>query len=88
MEKEQRALNMDVIFRQGGGDDKNDEGVYIRPHGTGDHATDAGHGWPVLVETYNGRPQVVIWSDINNDEPTHVIDLSGALESSRIQEDN
>lgn len=74
---------MEVIFRHGGGDDKADEGVYLRPTGTGDLSTDEGHGWPVLVETYNGKPQVVIWADINQEDPTHIIDLSLAIESNR-----
>jgi len=76
---------MEVSFRKGGGDGMTDEGIYVRPDSTGDHVTDAGHGWPVLVETYNGKPQVIIWSDINQEEPTHIIDLSQALESNRAE---
>jgi|TARA_R110000824_G_scaffold116455_8_gene267916 hypothetical protein len=59
------------------------EGVYIRPEGTGDHTADSGHGWPVLVEIYEGRPVVRIWADINDEDPTHIIPLDGALESNR-----
>ena len=67
-----------------------DEGPYVlvRPEGTGDMPSPAGHGWPVLIEIYNGTPRIIIWSDINEEDPTHTIDLSGALESSRIEEDN
>lgn len=39
---------------------------------------DAPNGWPVSCEIYEGRLQVVVWADINAEDPTHVIDLSGA----------
>lgn len=37
----------------------------------------------VHIEVYDGVPRVLIWGDINDPDPTHVIDLSGALESNR-----
>lgn len=37
----------------------------------------------VYIEVYGGVPRVLIWGDINDPDPTHVIDLSGALESNR-----
>ena len=54
---------------------------YLRPAGTGCRWND--DNWPVLVEIYEGRPQVIIWADINKEDPTHEIDLSGALEVHR-----
>ena len=67
-----------------------DEGnaVLIRPEGTGDYGSAEGHGNPVLVEFVNGTPRVFVWADINQEDPTHMIDLSGALESNRTEEDN
>lgn len=32
----------------------------------------------VLIELANGEPQVVIWSDINKEDPTHIISLKEA----------
>lgn len=59
------------------------DGILIRPKGYGDHYTENGHGWPVLVELCNGQPRLVVWSDINQEDPTHIISLDGAAESLR-----
>ena len=63
----------------------NDDGPYVlvRPEGSGDFGSGEGDGWPVLIEIYEGKPRVIIWSDINQEDPTHEIDLSGALEVHR-----
>jgi hypothetical protein len=37
----------------------------------------------VLLEHYEGVPRLVVWADINNEEPTHIIDLSGAEKKRR-----
>lgn len=42
-------------------------------------------GRPVIIDLFNDKLQVVVWADINNEDPTHVIDLKGALESERRQ---
>ena len=60
--------------------------VLIQLEGTGDMPSPAGHGWPIMVEVWEGKPRVIIWGDINKEDPTHVIDLSGALESRRDEE--
>jgi hypothetical protein len=54
--------------------------LIIHPEGMG---TWDGPYAPVLLERHEGKPRLVIWSDINRQEPTHIIDLSGALESNR-----
>jgi hypothetical protein len=38
---------------------------------------------PVLLERNEGRVRLVVWADINEQDPTHMIDLSDALESNR-----
>ena len=38
---------------------------------------------PILLERHDGKLRLVVWADINEQEPTHIIDLSGALESNR-----
>lgn len=42
-----------------------------------------GHGWPVAVEVYKKELRVLVWGDINQEDPTHIISLEGALESNR-----
>jgi hypothetical protein len=32
----------------------------------------------VYIENRNGVPHVIVWADINSDDPTHVISLEGA----------
>ena len=76
---------MDISFIKRHGDGESDEGVYIRLEGTGDATSGVGAGYPVLVEVYNGQPCVRIWADINQEDPTHVIYLHGALEKLRVQ---
>ena len=38
---------------------------------------------PIYFEYVDGKPILRIWADINSEEPTHVIDLSGAHTSRR-----
>ena len=38
----------------------------------------------VYLEVEDGRPILRVWADINSEEPTHVIDLSGAHVSRRL----
>ena len=54
--------------------------LIIHPEGMG---TWDGPYAPVLLERHEGKPRLVIWADINEQDPTHIIDLSGALESNR-----
>lgn len=52
----------------------------IRPEGTGlkTHL----EGAPILIERYKGHIRVVIWADINQEDPTHIVSLAGAYEGS------
>lgn len=61
--------------------------VVIQFDGYGDHDSVDGQGTPVLIENVNGVPNVVIWGDINAEEPTHRIPLDGARESLRVPHD-
>jgi hypothetical protein len=56
------------------------DGIEIRHIGTGCHDGDYA---PIFVEWYDGNPRIIIWGDINDQDPTHVIDLRSALESAR-----
>lgn len=51
--------------------------------GYGDHNSAEGYGRPVYIERLNGKLRLVVWADINDEEPTHVIELEDALESNR-----
>lgn len=43
------------------------------------------NGSPVMVEYYQGKWWVRVWADINKGDPTHAIDLTGAMETERSQ---
>lgn len=43
-------------------------------------------GYVVSVEYYNGRLAVVVYADINSEEPTHIADLASAANGERIVE--
>jgi hypothetical protein len=58
-------------------------GIAIRPIGYGDKLNSNGKGSPVFIEFRNGIPMVLVWDDINNEEPSHIISLEKASESNR-----
>jgi len=41
----------------------------------------------VLIEFDGKHPRVVIWGDINSEDPTHIISLEGAKEDMRVVEE-
>ena len=57
--------------------------IHIFLDGYGDCGTEPGHGCPIVLERYDGKCSIIIWADINSEDPTHKIDLSGALETFR-----
>jgi hypothetical protein len=59
-------------------------GLFIHPEGTG---TVDGPYAPILLEQHEGTLMLVVWADINQQEPTHLIDLSEAMESNRTDTD-
>ena len=63
----------------------NDSALSIFPQGYGDFGSADGHGYPVFLELYQGRLRLVVFADINQEEPTHIIDLEGAREDRRIE---
>ena len=56
-----------------------DGGLLIRPEGMGDYYSNPGNGHPILIRD----DTVYVWGDINEEDPTASIDISGALELSR-----
>lgn len=56
--------------------------MWIRPEGYGDASAQDGHGAPIGIEYYNGRLRLIVYSDINEQDP-QIIDLEDARESNR-----
>lgn len=61
-----------------------ERGIYITLDGYSDSS---GQGETILVELENGIPRVAIWSDINHQDPTHVITMGEAREENREEDD-
>lgn len=57
--------------------------IDFRFDGYGDCGTMPGYGSPLLIEIANDELRVVIFSDINQEDPTHIISMEGAKESCR-----
>jgi hypothetical protein len=57
--------------------------LWFRAAGYGDANSHDGVGYPVKIEWYEGKLWILVWGDINNEDPTHRIPLSGARESLR-----
>lgn len=60
--------------------------IVIKPEGYGDFHSEDGNGTPILLEFWEGQLRLVVWADINSQDPTHVIDLEGAREDKRNDE--
>lgn len=63
-------------------------GIELSFDGYGDCASSDNHGTPVFIEFYEGKLWLRVWADINQEDPTHCIDLSGALVSNRRENEN
>lgn len=60
-------------------------GIGITPYGYGDACASDGHGCPIVLDfDDDGHLCLWVWADINQEDPTHRIDLEGALESKRL----
>jgi hypothetical protein len=57
--------------------------LWVRPVGYGNNAFQDGHGSPILLENRGGTPNLRVWSDINQEEATHRVNLEGASEKER-----
>lgn len=61
-----------------------DGSLLLKAQGYSDCCTDDDQGIPMLIENNGGNLQLRIWADINKEDPTQVIDLSGAKNTARI----
>lgn len=57
--------------------------LYIRPEGTGDCTSEDGDGFPICLEYYEGSIRLIVWSDINQEDPTHIIPMDNSFTSNR-----
>ena len=60
--------------------------LHIHVDGYGDSCSLDGDGYPIAIEIADGELRVVVWSDINQEEHTHLIPLTKAKEYARIEE--
>ena len=58
-------------------------GVSLIAEGYGDHGSAEGHGSPIFVELRNGDLRLVVWANINEEDPTNILNLTGAREDRR-----
>ena len=61
----------------------NDSAISIFPDGYGDFSSADGHGCPVFLELYQGRLRLIVFADINSQEPT-IIDLEAARDERHV----
>lgn len=85
-----KAKTIAVLRDSGDSDDQLEVTVRVDEHfveialaGYGEHSAPDGKGSPILLEVYDGVPTLYVFGDINSEEPTHKIPLSGAAESRR-----
>lgn len=57
--------------------------ITVTTEGYGDCGNPYPQGVPILIELCGGCLRVVLWSDIANESPTHIIPLEGAKEDKR-----
>ncbi len=55
-------------------------GVFLSFDYHGEKTAAEGHGQPVMVEFHEGQVKVRVWSDINQEDATHVVSLDKARE--------
>lgn len=62
-------------------------GVCLSIPGYGDKTSADGHGAPILLTCGDGMPpKLYVWADINQEDPTHIIDLDEAQECRRVDD--
>ncbi len=53
-------------------------GIEIFIDGYGTKNMPPGASGPIYLQIQDGVPKLYVWADINKEDPTHIIDLSGA----------
>ena len=60
--------------------------IFVHIDGYGDSCSPDNQGFPIAIEIAEGVARVVIWADVNQEDPTHIIPLTNAKENLRIEE--
>lgn len=58
--------------------------LLIKAEGHGEKCSEDEDSHPVLIELYEGKWRVIAWADINQEDCTHIIDMSGARSEKRL----
>lgn len=66
--------------------DVSKQGIAIGAKGYGEKTAEPGTGRPIFIDFFNDELRVHVWADINKEDQTHIIDMSGALESKYVEE--
>ena len=56
--------------------------IWIQPEGYGEKCAVDGEGWPIGIEIWHGKLRLVVFDDINSEEP-QIINLERAREINR-----
>ena len=56
--------------------------LWVQPLGYGDKTSTDGHGWPIGLEIWDGKLRLIIFGNINVEDP-QIIDLENAKETAR-----
>ena len=56
--------------------------IWIQPEGYGEKCAEKGEGWPIGLEIWQGRIRLIIFDNVNREEP-RIIDLEKARETAR-----
>ena len=62
-------------------------GIGIHLEGCGMLESGADDGFPIYIEFYDGKPRCLVWADIRDPDPTHVIEMDTALEKYRVPDE-
>lgn len=62
-------------------------GVFVFFPGYGDYCSADGSGCLACIEYRDGIPHIIIWANINREDPTRTISLKGAALSRRQNEE-
>lgn len=60
--------------------------IWIQPKGYGEKCAMDCHGWPIGIEIWQGRLRLILFDDINREDP-QIIDLEKAKETCRLNND-
>ncbi|PSF35977.1 hypothetical protein C7H19_14615 [Aphanothece hegewaldii CCALA 016] len=60
-------------------------GLEIYFDGYGNYSCEPTSGSTILIEVFEQSLRVIIWGDIQQEDPTHVIELDGAREALRVK---